>query len=386
LRSFSALTFIAIAVVGASTATSAQTTGSQAQKAFTRGVELQQKGDWEGARQAYETALRLAPQRVDVLSNLGLVYSQMGQPGRAVKCFLGALKIDPKQYAVRFNLGIAYMRADRYELAQQELSRVVEAQPANYSARHLLGLCLVKLDRIGEGTAELEAVVHGEPENLSAAYTLASAYLKANDLKKVEPLVDRFKNLDSAESHLIVGSYSLARLDKQQALKELLRAQQLDPRLPDLHSQLGFAYFLIGRSDLATQMFETELQLNPQDSNAISMLGSLYRQLGRIDEATVFLTKAINMRPGDPDVLFQLGLLAQAKGQGEEAVRLVEDAIARKPDYPPYHIALVRLYFKLKRLDDMKREQAIVDRLNAERMNLPTVRDKALYDATRPLE
>jgi len=244
----------------------------------------------------------------------------------------------------------------------------------------------LKLGKVGEGTAELEAVVHGEPENLSAAYTLASAYLKTNELKKVEPLVEKFKHLDSAESHLIVGAYSLALLDKHKALKELLLAQQLNPRLPDLHSQLGYAYFLVGRSDLATQMFEAELKINPQDSNAISMLGSLYRQLGRIDEATALLTKAIQMRPNEPDILFQLGLLAQSKGQGEEAGRLIEDAVARRPNFPPYHIALVRLYFKLKRLDDMKREQAIVDRLNAERMNLPTVRDKALYDATRPLE
>jgi tetratricopeptide (TPR) repeat protein len=386
LRSFAALTLIAIAVLGANTATSAQTTASQAQKAFTHGVELQQKGDWEGARQAYETALRLAPRRVDVLSNLGLVYSQLGQQERAVKCFHDALRIDPKQYAVRFNLGIAYMRADEYESAQRELSRVVAVQPANYAARHLLGLCLLKLGKVGEGTAELEAVVHGEPENLSAAYTLASAYLKTNELKKVEPLVEKFKHLDSAESHLIVGAYSLALLDKHKALKELLLAQQLNPRLPDLHSQLGYAYFLIGRSDLATQMFEAELEINPQDPNASSNLGSLYRQLGRIDEATVLLTKAIQMRPNDPDILFQLGLLAQSKGQEEKAGRLIEDAIARRPDFPPYHIALVRLYFKLKRLDDMKREQAIVDRLNAERKNLPTVRDKALYDATRPLE
>jgi tetratricopeptide (TPR) repeat protein len=244
----------------------------------------------------------------------------------------------------------------------------------------------LKLGKVGEGTVELEAVLHGEPENLSAAYTLASAYLKTNELKKVEPLVEKFKHLDSAESHLLVGSYSLATLDKQEALKELLRAQQLNPRLPDLHAQLGFAYYLHGRKDLATQMFEAELEINPLDSNAISMLGCLYRQLGRTDEATVLLTKAINMRPGDPDVLFQLGLLAQAKGQGEEAVKLVEDAIARKPDYPPFHIALVRLYAKLKRLDDMKKEQAIVDRMNAERLNLPTVRDKALYDAIKPLE
>lgn len=63
-------------LVAAGPRLTAQTVDSQATEAFTRGVALQQKGDLERARQAYEEALGLAPQRVDVLSNLGLVYSQ----------------------------------------------------------------------------------------------------------------------------------------------------------------------------------------------------------------------------------------------------------------------------------------------------------------------
>ena len=82
-----------------------------------------------------------------------------------------------------------------------------------------------------------------------------------------------------------------------------------------------------------------------------------------------------------------MGLLAQSKKQYEEAVQLFNRVVAAKPDDVPAHIALVRVYSRLKRLDAMKREQAIVDRLNAEQKNQPTVKEKALYDVmTKPLE
>ena len=114
LRSGATLKFVALALVAVSISAGAQTAAGPAQKAFSHGVELQQEGDLEGARQAYEAALKLAPRRVDVLSNLGLVYSRLGQPERAIQCFHDALSLDPTQHAVRLNLGIAQMRAGKF--------------------------------------------------------------------------------------------------------------------------------------------------------------------------------------------------------------------------------------------------------------------------------
>jgi hypothetical protein len=62
-------------------------------------------------------------------------------------------------------------------------------------------------------------------------------------------------------------------------------------------------------------------------------------------------------------------------------VAILEKVTQLNPDFPQAHITLVRVYTKLKRPEDAKREQTAVDQLNIERKNLPTVRDKALYDA-----
>ncbi len=359
----------------------AQTAPNPAQKAFARGVQLQQKGDLEGARQAYEAALKLAPTRVDILSNLGLVYSMLGQAERAVSCFRKALEIEPQQYAVRVNLGVAYMRAEEYAPAQREFESVVEAQPSNLVARNLLGLCLLKLNHLPEGIAELEVVRQANPRDSGLTDTLASAYIKTNQLDKAEPLVSELESRDSADAHFIVGSYCLAKLDHRRAIQEFTLALERNPKFPGAHAQLAYAYFFDSKSDLSIKMCEEELALYPEDGNAVSLLGALYRQWGRLDEAAALLDKANRLRPNDYEILFQIGLLAQARNEYAEAAKILEHVTRMKPEFPPAHITLVRLYGRLKRLEDAKREKAIVDRLNAERKNLPTVRDKALYDA-----
>jgi Flp pilus assembly protein TadD len=44
----------------------------QSEEEFARGVGLQQKGDLQGAREAYEASLRSMPRRADALTNLGV--------------------------------------------------------------------------------------------------------------------------------------------------------------------------------------------------------------------------------------------------------------------------------------------------------------------------
>jgi tetratricopeptide (TPR) repeat protein len=371
-------------LLAATLKTFGQTTAGQAQSAFAQGVELQQKGDLEDARRAYQAALKLDPQRIDALSNLGLVYSQLGQQELAVRCFRDALKVNPRQQAVRFNLGVAYMRSKRYQPAQLELAKVISARPANLAARNLRALCLFKLERLEEGIVELEAVRRANPKDLEVSYTLSSAYIKTGQLDKAAPVIRELENNDSVDAHFIVGSYYLARFHHQRAIREFTVALQRNPRLPEVHAQLGYAYYFDSKPDLSAKMCEEELALYPDDSNATSLLGSIYRERGQLEQAAALLDKANHLRPDDYEILFQMALLAQVKNDYVRTEALLERVTQLKPDFPPAHIVLVRIYKKLQRPEDAKREQLIASQLDAERKNLPTVRDKALYDAFEP--
>src|SRR5712692_8276566 len=82
----------------------------QSEADFARGVALQQAGDLQGAREAYEAALRLVPNRVDALSNLGVIFVRLGQYGEAIKRYKEALAVDENQPDIRLNLGLAFYK------------------------------------------------------------------------------------------------------------------------------------------------------------------------------------------------------------------------------------------------------------------------------------
>ena len=93
----------------------------QSEVDFARGVALQQQGDLQHAREAYEAALRSVPNRADALSNLGVIFARLGQYGEAIKYYKEALAVDEKQHDTRLNLGIAFYKTEEFELAQREL-------------------------------------------------------------------------------------------------------------------------------------------------------------------------------------------------------------------------------------------------------------------------
>lgn len=331
---------------------------------FNRGVELQQKGDLEGARQAYEEALRLTPRRVDALANLGLVYLNLGRNEKAIEVLSRTLDLKPELTSVRMFLGLARFRAGQFEAAHQELVKVLEAQPAHPQAPHLLGLCLLKLDRIEEGIRALEAALQVNPTNADAAYTLATAYVGVGEIEKAESLLEwPLRQKTSAEAHLVRGSILNARKKGQAALEELTRAKQLNEKLPTLQTQLGYAYLLLLEYEKATQEFLLALKQDQNDYHANAYLGWLHIQEKRYPEAAERLLMALRQKPDNATILYQLGQIQQLNGQVETAATTLERAVELRPELIPAHVLLARVYSKLKRTDDFAREQSIIRQL-----------------------
>jgi tetratricopeptide (TPR) repeat protein len=345
----------------------AQPGADAAQREFARGVELQQRGDLEAARTAYEAALKISPRRVDTLSNLGLVYGRLGEYKLAVQTFQKALAADPRQPMVHFNLGLTYLQAGQYENARSEFAALKTAQPQNLAVRRMLGIALLKGGSTAGGVAELAAVQVAQPDDVELACTLASAYLKTRQAPQAQALVEGLlRRSDSAEAHLVSGSYYLFTKQYPDALAHLRRAFDLNADLPDLESTLADAYFYNGSPDLAAKMFAEELRRDPMDFKANLMLGRLYMVAQQTGPAAKYLERARQVKPDDPDLLFQLAWLARSDDRQQDAARLLEQVVSKQPGYKRAHVLLAQAYYRLKRNEDAAREQAIIRRLTQE--------------------
>ena len=365
----------------ATLATSA--TAQSAEEALQRSMQLQQAGDPEGALAAVLQAAKLAPERLDIQSNLALAYLRLGQAESAIPGLQRVREAAPEHAGIAYYLGLALFQAARFQESERELAWVVERQPDNGQAVHLLGLCLLKQGDLDRGIGVLERVVNADKTNRQAAYTLGSAYVKAGQLERAGALVrERLADDDSPEALLIRGSVRLAEKLYGPARALLERASARQPDLPMVHSQTGVALLYLGDHERAAREFLKELSINPSDFNANAFLGWLVQQDGDAGRARKLLENALRQDEFDTGVRYLLAQVHVSEGNWNEARSLLQGVVEAQPAFIPAHVMLARVYAKLKLVDDFRKERDIIERLNARQQERDLEGVDGLYDGT----
>ena len=167
-----------------------------------------------------------------------------------------------------------------------------------------------------------------------------------------------------------------------EALRELLKAEELYSQDSDLHNAMGLVYMAIERNDLAVRHFKKAIQLKPKDSNAKNNLGVVYMNMKQWDKAIPYFEevskdlvystphypllnlgwvyynknnydlsgqyylKALKLRPNYDDALYGLGRTYLAMGKIPEAINRIEAAIRISSNKPRYHYDLASAYVK----------------------------------------
>jgi tetratricopeptide (TPR) repeat protein len=338
--------------------------------AFERATQLHQSGNLEGAVKGYEEILSTHPMRVDVRSNLGAAYSGLGRYEEAIEQYKRALALIPENQTIRFNLAMAYYKAALFSDSATELSRLLASNPQNpdpVTVKLILADCQVRLGEYKTAIDLLSPLADADPTNRTIAYLLGSALISQGDLTKGQQVIDRvFRDADSAEARLLMGSILLAADEAQNALKEFQRAIELNPKLPGIQAWYGRALMRLGDSDKAKNAFKTELTSNANDFESNLYIGVLYRQDRQTDQALAYLSKAARLRPRDQYARYHLAAAYAQDGKPEPARPLLEGVVKEHGDFTEARVLLASVYYRLNRKEDGDRENAIVQKLNAE--------------------
>ena len=330
-------------------------------------IELHQAGDIPGATAAYRAYLQQAPKSVLALSNLGAALSRAGQYEDAITEYRQALELEPRNLPVRVNLALAYYKTARISAASEELEKVVKQQPSNQQAIFLLADCDL---RLGENKKVIELLAPLEkesPNDKALVYLLGTALIRDNQPARGQLLVDRIlREGESAEAHLLLGTTKMNAQEFAEALVDLKKAADLNPKLPDVFSYYGLALLSTGDVAAATEAFRKELEFNPNDFISNLQLGAIHKQNQRYDEASRAFERALRIRPGDPGVRYQMATLDLINGNVEQACAKLEQLTVESPQFVEAHVSLATVYYRLKRKADGDRERATVLKLNAE--------------------
>ena len=331
-------------------------------------IQLHQGGDVEGAVREYRAYLEQNPDSVMARSNLGAALARLGRYEEAIGEYTQALKKDPGNLPVRMNLALAYYKTAQITVAAEHLAAVVAKQPGNRQAVFLLADCALQLGE-NQKVIELLAPLEKEsPDDKSLIYLLGTAYVRDKQPARGQALVDRIlRDGDSAEARLLLGTTKMNAQEFADALADLKKAVELDPRLPDVYSYYGLALLSTGDMAGAADAFRKELESNPNDFVSNLQLGVVLKQDQNFDQARSYFDKALRVRPGDPGVRYQLATLDLMTGKLDIACAQLEQLTGETPNFVEAHVSLATVYYRLKRKADGDRERELVLKLNAEK-------------------
>jgi Flp pilus assembly protein TadD len=119
----------------------------------------------------------------------------------------------------------------------------------------------------------------------------------------------------------------------REAMVELRRVLQVDPKNAYAYHFLGVAFFEAGELEAARDAYTACLKLAPEHLGARVALCHVQRMLGDLRGALRDGLAALSQSPGDADALHAIGLAYHARGDSAAARSYLEAFLATGPEF-----------------------------------------------------
>lgn len=338
------------------------------EETFNRASQFLASGSFTEAESGFLEVLRREPNNLGALGNLGVVYSRMSLPVKAIQIYQRALKLAPNQPGLLLNLGLAFLKIDDYARAKPIFIQLASIQSNRQAqARELLAICQLQTGDLIPATSALEELIKQPFPSPGVYHFLALAYVKQKDNARAQQVLDLLlARLPSAQAHYLEGRvwYDAAIFDR--ALASFEKAFSDDKNLEGLALQIGKTHLSLRNNEAAEKNFRNALSQLPSDIEAKYFLGALLVQQNQNDEALTLLTEVKSARPDLWGTSYYLGKAQLALGKPAAALPLLQEAARRAPNESPVQYQLARAYQALGRRAEATQAFAKVARLKSQ--------------------
>ncbi|MGZ3787667.1 MAG: tetratricopeptide repeat protein [Bacteriovorax sp.] len=179
---------------------------------------------------------------------------------------------------------------------------------------------------------------HGFLGSLLLSSLLASC--ASNEL--AEKTVDQKK----AELYYGQGTNDLVQKNYAQALINLVKAKELDPRDSQTRNNLGMAYYFREQPELAEKELLKAIDLDKKNTDALANLGSIYMEENRLKEAHALFDQVVQDLTYTNQFrnYYNLAILSLKEGDRKSAFLYLNKSVKEREDYCQAHFKLGELY------------------------------------------
>jgi eukaryotic-like serine/threonine-protein kinase len=261
---------------------------------------------------------------------------------RALGAAQQAVRLNDDLPEAHVSLGAVYTRTGKNEFAIAELQRALQLRPNSDDAHRRLGAAYEAAGNTTQAIAAYKEAIRINPYLWWNFNSLGRAYFNAGDNQQALEAIRQVTVLepDSATGWANLGAayYRLGDWDKW--IESLQKARKLQPKAY-YDSQLGAAYFFLGRYAESVGLFETAVQKEPKNASYRANLGDAYRWSGQRDKASAAYDQAIKLayqnldtNPNDTEALYYLASAYAKKGDDANGRRFIQQALKIKPADP----------------------------------------------------
>ena len=243
----------------------------------------------------------------------------------------------------QYNLARAYIDGRRYQDALPILEKLDGKWPEQVRFAQHLAQCYLLLGRREEAKRILQRLASFEPMLPATPHdgTDAPPTAKESAPTVAEAMGESAKPRPWAD--LLMGIIHFEEGNLDDALASLLRAEQSDPRMPDLHLRIGETYMRQKRTGDAERAFQRALDIDGDSPEAHLGLALVHLRQRRNEEAAEQALVAVGLQHFLPMGHFYLGVALARLGHRERAVVAFETAASMLPGLLAAHRWLAAL-------------------------------------------
>lgn len=254
------------------------------------------------------------------------------------------LRVDPfaQQEAMEQLIELGYM-ARPAENVQSRMNLASEEARYNLAVSHL------DAENLSEAAALLEALYAEFPQKQRYVMQLAFCRIMQNRPAEARALAEKFNATErnSPQVQVLLGSIAFADGRDEDAVNHLRSAEAANPRLPNLHAQIGQVYVQQEKWTDAGRAFTRALEIDPDAPMPLYGLSVVALHDQRPEDAARLALRAVGLMHYFPNAHFVLGVALFRLGWYDRAAGAFDALLKLRPNFLGAHRYLAATYLKL---------------------------------------
>ncbi len=293
-------------------------------------MTIQRNAVWASNVSLWSDAEAKAGQKPRPHFNLGQTYQLLGRFDEAIKEYEHAIRLKPDLHAAYANLGSMYLDRNDLGRAEQTLLRVVELAPALDEAFVNLGAVYIRMQQTDKAIQALDRALAIRPGSYTALLNKGDALMQKADFRGALNSYESALSLrpDVPLIHLSVAKARTKVGDSRTAEAEF-RTLLDGPLAADAYRGLGVLQYEAGRQEKAIEYLKQAVSIRPAFAEAHNDLAILYLQQRKPDDAIRHLKSTLLEQPTYAPAVLNLALAYQFKGDVESARQVLQDYLQR---------------------------------------------------------